>query len=261
MLAPAPLAAIPPTLMQGRRVAVLGSGGKLGRAAAAALRAAGAEVLGIDARAVFDDVDALWRADLARPGAAEAVAAALPDGLDGLALLPDTGETADPAAVLVRAVAAPIRLAEALAPRLAQGAAVVALAGPDGPGRRAALAAIRAARALRPDDAAAFADRWGLAAEPARAPGLAAWALGAWALARRAAWPGVRVNAVVPAAPDGRLAPAEAAALALPEAAGADLAARAALFLLSPLSQGLTGAVLAADGGRAARMQTDQEGL
>jgi len=260
MLSPAALATIPPTLLSGRRVAVLGSGGGLGRAVAAAARAAGAQVLGIDPRAAFADVDTLYRFDPADPDAAAALAASLPADLDALALMPDLAGL-DPAATLEQGTALPIRLAEGLAPRLCPGAAIVARAAPDGPGRAARLAAIRAARALRPGAGAAFADRWNLTAEPGRAQPLAGWAMGAWALTRATAWPGLRVTAIAPAAPDGRLSPAAAAALGLTESDGAALAARAALFLMSPLSQGLTGACLAADGGQAAQLQSVHEGL
>jgi NAD(P)-dependent dehydrogenase (short-subunit alcohol dehydrogenase family) len=259
MLAPAPLATIPPTLLSGRRVAVLGSGGGLGRAVAAAAQAAGAEVTGIDPRASFAHLDTLIRADLTDPAAIDAAAAALPDGLDALALFPDLPGT-DPAAVLAHGVIAPLRLAQALAPRLAPGAAIV-LRGALEMGRDGHLPAIRAARALRTGDLPAFVSRWGLDAEPARAPLLAGWALQAWALARAAAWPGLRINTVIPAAPDGRLPPAQAAALGLAEGDGTTLAARAALYLMSPLSQGLTGAGIAADGGLSARLQTGHEGL
>jgi NAD(P)-dependent dehydrogenase (short-subunit alcohol dehydrogenase family) len=259
MLAPAPLATIPPTLLTGRRVAVLGSGGGLGRAVAAAARAAGAEVTGIDPRAAFADVDALIRADLTDPAAIDAAAAALPDGLDALALFPDL-PSGDPATVLAHGVIAPLRLAEALAPRLAPGAAIV-LRGAIQSGWGAHLAAIRAARALRSDDLPGFVTRWGLDAEPLRAPLLAGWALQAWALARATAWPGLRINTVIPAAPDGRLPPERAAALGLAEGDGSTIAARAALYLMSPLSQGLTGAGVAADGGLSARLQTGHAGL
>lgn len=243
----------------GRRVAVLGSGGGLGRALAAAARAAGAEVLGLDPRAAFADVDALYRFDPAEPEAGAALAAALPEGLDALALMPDLAGL-DPAATLEQGAALPIRLAEALAPRLAPGAAIVARAAA-GPDRAAQLAAIRAARALRPGEGAAFAERWDLLAEPARAPLLAGWALGAWALSRVTHWPGVRINAIAPAAPDGRLPPSMAAASGLAEGDGPAIAARAALILMSPLAQGLSGACLAADGGQAAQLQSVQEGL
>jgi len=259
MLAPAPLAMIPPTLLTGRRVAVLGSGGGLGRAMAAAARAAGAQVLGIDPRAAFADVDALYRFDPADTDAPQALAAALPEGLDALALFPDL-TALDPAATLEQGVTLPIRLAQALAPRLTPGAAIVARAA-SGPERDSHLAAIRAACALRPGEGPGFAERWGLRAEPGRAPLLAGWAMGAWALSRATRWPGIRVNAIAPATADGRLPPASAAALGLAEGEGPLIAARAALILMSPLTQGLTGACLAADGGQAAQMQSVHEGL
>jgi len=255
--AAAPLAAVPPTLLAGRRVAVLGSGGGLGLAVARAAQAAGAEVLGIGAHPAFDHVSAFYRAE---PGDMSAVAAALPDGLDGLALFPDIASS-DPAQVLARGVIASRVLAHALAPRMAPGAAIVVRAAPVGNDQPAALPMIRAAIALRTDDLAGFVPRWGLAAEPTRAPRLAGWAMGAWAMANRWTWPGLRVNAVTPATPDGRLTPAIAAQLGRTEGDGPDLAALAVLYLLSALSQGLTGANIAADGGMSAQMQTSLQGI
>jgi NAD(P)-dependent dehydrogenase (short-subunit alcohol dehydrogenase family) len=255
--AAAPLAAIPPTLLAGRRIAVLGSGGGLGRAVARAAQAAGAEVLGIGAQPVFDHVSAFYRAD---PGDMQAVAAALPEGLDGLALFPDL-TASEPAQVLAQGVIGPRLLAHALAPRMARGASIVVRAAPMGDDWAATLSMIRAAMALRPDDLAGFVPRWGLAAEPTRAPRLAGWAMGAWAMANRWTWAGVRVNALTPATPDGRLPPAIAAQLSRAEGDGPDLAAQTAVFLLSALSQGLTGANIAADGGMTAQMQTSLHGI
>jgi NAD(P)-dependent dehydrogenase (short-subunit alcohol dehydrogenase family) len=255
--AAAPLSAIPPTLLAGRRVAVLGSGGGLGLAVARAVQAAGAEVLGVDGRAVFDHVSALYRAEA---GDMHAVAAALPDGLDGLALFPDLS-AGDPAQVLANAVIAPRVLAQGLAPRMAPGASIIVQGAPAGADWAAALPMIRAAMALRPDDLAGFAPRWGLAAEPTRAPRLAGWTMAAWAMSNRWTWPGVRANALTPASPDGRLPPAIAAQLGRAEGDGPDLAAQTAVFLLSALSQGLTGANIAADGGMSAQMQTSLQGL
>lgn len=251
------MAPLPP-LLHGRRIAVLGSASGLGLAVAGACAAAGAEVLGIDSTPRFDHLAEFYRADLDDPAAMDAVAAALPEGLDGLALFPALPEGA-PARQLAQALAAPRRLAGQMAPRLAPGGALL-LRGTAGDGDRAAhLAAIRAGAALKPGDAAAFAARWGLDAEPGRTPRLIGWALQAWALAHATRWPGLRVNTLIPAAPDGRLPPAQA--LGQDPATGAALAARAAVFLLSDLSQGLTGASLAADGGLSATMQTRLEGL
>lgn len=255
--AAAPLAAIPPTLLAGRRLAVLGSGGGLGLAVARAAQAAGAEVLGIGPHPVFDHVAAFYCADLADM---VAVAAALPDGLDGLALFPHLGGH-DPAQVLAQGVIAPRDLARALAPRLAPGASIIVQGASAGADRDAALPMIRAAMALRPDDLAGFALRWGLNAEPTRAPRLAGWAMGAWAMSNRWTWPGVRVNALTPASHDGRLPPAIAAQLGRPEGDGPDLAAQTTVFLLSALSQGLTGANISVDGGMSAQMQTSLQGL
>ncbi len=247
----------PPALLAGQRVAVVGSGGGLGQAIAAEMRAAGAEVLGIDHRRSFGPVDALYRAG---PEAAESVARALPDGLSGLVLAPDLAAD-DPVELLLHGLVGPIRLAEALAPRLAAGAAIVVRTAAPLPERASRLADIRAARALRPEEVRPFAARFGLLAEPARTIPLIGWAIGAWALSRAQAWPKLRINAVLPAAPDGRLPPAQAAHLGLSEVDGVRIAARAVLLLLSPLAAGLTGVTLACDGGLSARVQCLHEGL
>jgi len=247
-------------LLHGRRIAVLGSASGLGLAVAAACAAAGAEVLGIDAEARFDHLAELYRADPTDPGAMDAVAAALPEGLDGLALFPALPE-GTPALQLAHALAAPRRLADLLAPRLARGASIVVRGAATGTDRDTHLGAIRAGAALRAGDAAGFAARWGLNAEPARTPRVIGWAMHGWALANAHKWPGVRINTLIPAAPDGRLPPQASALCGLDAAEGAALAARACVFLLSDLSQGLTGACLAADGGVSAQMQTRLEGL
>lgn len=249
-----------PPLLTGRKIVVLGSSRGLGLTVSAACAAAGAEVLGVDDVARFDHLAELYRTDPGDPAAMDAVAAALPDAIDGLALVPAVTDSA-PAVQLAQALAAPLRLAALIAPRLAPGAAVVVRGAPPATDRPASLAAIRAGIALRAGDSAGYAERWGLTAEPTRTPRLIGWAMQAWAMAHAHAWPGVRVNALIPATPDGRLPPALVAATGTEAAHGAKLAARAALFLLSDLSQGLTGAALAADGGLSARMQTRLEGL
>ena len=229
------MAAMPP-LLAGRKVAVLGSARGLGHAVATACDAAGAEVLGIDSEPVFDHLSAFFRIEADDPLGMDAVAAALPEGLDGLALMPQGG--------LGPALAAPKRLAALVAPRMAPGGAIVARAAPITGDWPASLALIRAAAALRPGDEAAFAERWHLAQEPALIDRAVGWGMLAFVLAQHARWPGLRVNALT----TDPLADPQEAALA-------------AVFLLSPLSVGLSGANLAADGGRSARIQTSLEGL
>ena len=252
------LAPLPP-ILSGRRIAVLGSAAGLGLAVAQAAEAAGAEVHGIDEARRFDALTALYRAELTDPDALEAAAAALPDGLDGLALFPE-GD-ADPARCLARTLLAPRHLAEALAPRLAPGAAIVLRGAPPHESWGERLGETRAAMALRHGDVAGFVARWGLAAEPVRAARTAGWALAAWAMANRWRWPGLRINTLTPAAPDGRLPPAIAAARGQETGEGPAQAAMAAVFLLSGLSAGMTGANLAVDGGQTAQILSRIDGL
>lgn len=251
--------ALPSTLLQGRRIVVLGSASGLGRAVAQATEAAGAEVLGVDGAAVFDHLAALYCADLSDPAALDAVAAALPDGIDGLALFPALKGPA-PAPTLAQGLLAPRHLADALAHKMAPNGAIVARAAPPHAAWATSLAQVRAAAALRWEDLDGFVARWGLDVEPTLAPRLTGWGMLAWVMANRWAWSaqGLRVNALTPASPDGHLPPPVSIHTT---AEGADIAARAAVFLLSGLSQGLTGANLAADGGLSAQIQTRLEGL
>lgn len=250
-----------PPLLSGRRIAVMGSAHGLGRAVAAAAEAAGAEVLGIDADKAFDHVSAFYRVDLGDGPSVDALAQALPDGLDGLALFPALPDGAAPDQVMALGVMAPVRLAMALAPRMAKGAAIVVRGAPPHADHAASLGAVRAALALNPDALNGFAARWGLDAEPVRAPRLAGWAMQAWAQARRWDWPGVRTAALVTARPDGGLTPAVQAARGIEQDTARAQAAQAAVFLLSDLAAGLTGATLAADHGLSAQIETGLQGL
>lgn len=229
------MAGLPP-LLAGRKVAVLGSSRGLGAAVAAACAGAGAEVTGIDDTPVFDNLSAFCRIDAADPLAMDAVAAALPEGLDGLALFPAGG--------LGPALAAPKRLAALMAPRMAQGGAIVTHAAPVTGDWHASLALTRAAAALKQGGEAAFALAWNLSQEPALEARAIGWGMLAFTLAAHARWPGIRINALT-TAPLGDPQPA----------------ALAAVFLLGPLSAGLSGANIAADGGLSARIQTSLDGL
>lgn len=221
--------------LEGRTIVVTGVAGPMGAACARALDAMGAAVIGVDGERVFDHCTTFLRADLADAEAVDAVAAALPEGVAGLVCL-DWPEGAGMADFLARALVAPKRLAGAV--RLAPGAGVAVLGAPVHLwGDRAR---VRAAAALEAGDEAGFVARWGLAAEPAGVPalvraGLAAWAMGA--AARR-----MRANAVAPGAD--------------PAAAGA-----AAAWLMAPLADAVAGAVIAADGGVAARRLAAAEGI
>jgi NAD(P)-dependent dehydrogenase (short-subunit alcohol dehydrogenase family) len=255
MHAPAPFAPVPAALLAGRRLVVLGSGSGLGRAVALAADAAGAEVLGIDDTRGFEGLSALFRADLTDPAALDAAVAALPEAIDGLIALPDLG-AGDPAQALLRGLLAPRQVMRALAPKLSPGAGIVLRAAQPHANRAAHVACIRAALALRWGDVAGFVPRWGLHVEPGRTSQIVGWACQALALTQP-----LRINCVLPASPDGRLPPERVAATGYEAAAGTELAARAALYLVSPLAAGITGATIAADGGLSASISTNLDGL
>lgn len=252
-----------PPLLPGKRIAVLGSAGGLGLAVAEAASDAGAEVIGIDAVAGFAHVSEFFHVDPGDLGAIERLIALLPEGLDGLCLFGEPGAAMRADQAVLRCVAGPTRLAEGLAARMAPGAAIVTQGAPHTPERDAHLALIRAALALRPETAQGFGARWGLEAEPHLVAKTIGWAMAAWAMRHRWTWAArqQRTACVITATPDGRL-PAQIAALRGAEGArGQTEAAQAAIFVLSDHSAGLTGAVLTADGGLTAQIQTTLDGL
>lgn len=251
-----------PALLSGKRIAILGSSSGLGLALARAADAAGAEVHGIDQTRNFDGLSAFYLADLSDPDALRAAAHALPQGLDGVAALPALPQ-AGPRDVLLQGLLAPRLLAQELAPRLAQNASIVLRGAPLWHHRADSLPEIRAAMTLRHDSVDRFIPRWGLHLDPARTAQTVGWALNAWAMAHCWTWAaqGVRINTLSPASPDGHLPPPISAATGESAPRGTELAAQAALFLLSDLSRGMTGADLATDGGLTAQRLCQRDGL
>lgn len=248
-----------PAQLSGKRIAILGSASGLGLALARAAESAGAEVHGIDQIRNFDALAAFYMADLADPDALRALARALPEGLDGAAFLP-TLPDGPPRDLLLQGLLAPRLLAQELAPRLAKGAALVLRGAPLSHHREERLPEIRAAMALRHDAVDNFIPRWGLNLDPARIPQTIGWALNAWAMSHCHRW-AVRINTLTPASPDGHLPPAIEAATGYRAMQGTDHAAQAALFLLSDLSRGMTGANLVTDGGLTAQRLCRRDGL
>lgn len=249
-------------LLTGKRIAVLGSSTGLGRSVVTALARAGASVTGIDATPVHDGLDSFLHADPADGGLMVDVAAALPDGLDGLALFPHIA--GDPARVLTQGVTAPLTLARALTPRMGQGASIVTRAFGAHADKARHLGAVRGALALRVGDEAAFAKRWGLLGEPVWAERIAGWANLAFA---QDIGQGPRRNTVSVGRMDGHFDSVPPMGMGRDmmvaghdtggdaTGCGPDVVAQAVVFLLSDLARGLTGVNLAADGGRSARIE------
>lgn len=251
-----------PGLLRAKRIAVLGSARGLGLAVAQAAEAAGAEVHGIDNERRFEGLAAFYQADISDASALSAVAAALPEGLNGLVACPDLDALA-PKETLVLGLLAPRVLSEAVAPRMAQGASLVLRGAPLTPQWTEHLSEIRAAMALRHEDAGEFVTRWGLHLDPARTVRTVGWGLLAWVMAHRwrHAARDIRMNVFSPASPNGRLPPEIVSARSHDAATGITDAAQAALFLLSDMSRGMTGANLAVDGGMSAQALCRADGI
>jgi NAD(P)-dependent dehydrogenase (short-subunit alcohol dehydrogenase family) len=109
-------------------VVVTGCASGIGRAVCEALLEDGTPVIGLDLRADAPAGADARACDLADAAAIDAAVAGLPDRLGGLANVAGVPGTHPPDRVLAVNVLAPRRLAEALAPRLAPGDAVVHVA-------------------------------------------------------------------------------------------------------------------------------------
>jgi NAD(P)-dependent dehydrogenase (short-subunit alcohol dehydrogenase family) len=239
--------------MSAPRILVTGAASGIGAALAQQLASAGAAVLGLD-RAGTDII-----CDLADPAAIAAAAAGIDGPLHGIAHVAGLPGTAPPERILAVNLAGPVLLNQLLEPRLAPGAAIVA------------VASITAQRCnwADADLAALVAGGFGaVAGAAAGIDGTSAYqlskkALICWVMLATGRLRHCRINAVSPGpvetpiladfeASIGKDRIAAAAALAGRHASATEIAAIIA-WLLGPDAAWINGADIRADGGYTAR--------
>ncbi|WP_424988855.1 coniferyl-alcohol dehydrogenase [Microbulbifer sp. S227A] len=174
---------------KGKTYVVTGAASGIGAETARILRGAGATVIGVD-RNPAAGVDRFHQVDLSDPAAIDALIAALPSGIDGLANIAGVPPTLPAGTVLRVNLFGLQRLTLGLIPKLADGASIANLASLAGFGWAGALEQVKAALALSlGDDIEAFCEDQGLnAAEGGRSYFLGKEALVVWTMQNRWTW-------------------------------------------------------------------------
>ncbi|MDP1533804.1 MAG: SDR family oxidoreductase, partial [Rubrivivax sp.] len=217
-------------------------------------------------------VDELYRADLADPRMIQALIAALPDGVNGIANVAGLPPTATPELVLKVNLVGLKAFTLGMIPKLADGAAIVNLASLAGFGWAAQVPAIQASAELDFDGVADFVRTHDAGAEGGRSYFFSKEALVAWTLQNRWTWRerGIRMNAVSPGPVDtpiladfietlGARAEEDMRVMDRP-GRPADIAPVVA-FLLSDLSGWIRGSNIPVDGGMSSHILSNLHGL
>ncbi|KGM33301.1 coniferyl-alcohol dehydrogenase [Inquilinus limosus] len=257
-------------MLTGKTIIVTGAASGIGAATARLVTAWGGRVIAVDRHAPADPMDAFFRADLSDRASIDALVAALPEGTHGLANIAGVPPTRPAAEVLRVNLVGLKHLTVGLAPKLADGAAIVNLASLAGLDWAESLPAIRASEDLGFEEVEAFCDRHGIAG--ARSYLFAKEALVAWTHRNRWTWRdrGIRMNAISPGPVDTPILPDFLASLG--DRARAEMAvmdrpgrpediAPAVGFLLSDASSWIRGANVPVDGGMHAHVQARRHGL
>ncbi|HIE1786095.1 TPA: coniferyl-alcohol dehydrogenase [Pseudomonas aeruginosa] len=257
-------------MLQDKRFLVTGVSSGIGEATAVQLRAAGAQVIGVDIRPPRVELEGFFSADLGSREAIDALVRKVPQGLDGLANIAGLPPTQPVVAVLRVNLVGLKYLTLKMLPQLADGAAIVNLASLAGVGWADALPTIRAADGLDFDGVAEFARRQEIDAQ--RSYFFSKEALLVWTLQNRWTWRerGIRMNAVSPGPVDtpilgdflrtlGERAEEDMRTIGRP--GRAEDIAPVVMFLLDDASRWLWGVNIPADGGMFAHLQATRYGV
>ena len=187
-------------MLKAKTIVVTGAASGIGAATAALLAERGAEVLAVDIHRPPREVGRFLQADLADPASIDALVAALPAGVHGLANIAGLPPTRPAAQVVTVNLVGLKYLTTRLVPKLADGASIVNLASLAGLGwsQPEAKPAIDASEQLDFAGVGAFCEEHGI--EGARSYFFSKEALIVWTLRNRWTWRerGIRMNAVSP---------------------------------------------------------------
>jgi len=257
-------------MFQHKTIIVTGAASGIGAATARLLANQGAHVISVDLNKPASPVGPFIQADLSDRASIDALVAALPEGIHGLANIAGLPPTRPAAQVLKVNLVGLKYLTQQLVPKLARGASIVNLASLAGQGWPEAVSTIRASESLDFDSVDAFCAQHAI--EGARSYFFSKEALIAWTLQNRWTWRsmGIRMNAVSPGPVDtpilgdfletlGARAEEDMRVMDRP-GAPADIAP-VVVFLLSDASAWIRGANIAADGGMHAHVLSETHGL
>lgn len=258
-------------MFKGKTIIVTGASSGIGQETAQQLRAAGAQVIGVDRNAPTIDLDGFHQVDLTDEAALDALIEKLkPLKADGLANIAGVPPTAPPETVVAVNLVALKRLTLGLVDSLANDASIVNLASLAGLGWEGEVAKIKASADLNLDGVADFCKAHDVNAENSYF--FTKQALVAWTAENRWTWRdrGIRMNAVSPGPVDtpilkdfletlGERAEEDMRVMDRP-GTPQDIAP-AVIFLLSSGSVWLRGTNIACDGGMRAYVDAMSNGL
>lgn len=247
-------------LLKGKRIVVTGSGSGIGLETSKLLAEQGAEVLGVDVNKGFEHVEEFYRADLGDRRTIDALADALPDGIDGLvnnAGLPPTRPAEQLLAVNLIGLK---HLTLRLVPKMNDSASIVNVASLAGIGWPDSVEAIRASEELDFAGIPDFVRQWNVGSEGGRSYFFSKEALIVWTMRNRWTWRdrGIRMNSVSPGPVNTPIlgdfletlgARAEEDAKVMDRPGEPTDIAPVIAFLLSDLSGWIRGTNIPADGG------------
>ncbi|RMF38829.1 MAG: SDR family oxidoreductase [Alphaproteobacteria bacterium] len=259
-------------MLAGRTILVTGCASGIGRETAGTIRRLGGRVVGVDRNEATGIVDDFVRGDLSTREGVDALVAALPHGLNGLANIAGLPPTAPAAEVVAVNLVGLKYFTEQMIDRLADGAAIVNLASLAGFGWPQAVGQIRAAAELDFDGIDAFIAAHGITNEGGRSYFFTKEALVVWTMQNRWTWRdrGIRMNAVspgpveTPILPDFMKTLGERAAenrRVMDRPGRPDDIAPVVAFLMSDMAKWIRGANIPVDGGMSAHFLCGMHGL
>jgi NAD(P)-dependent dehydrogenase (short-subunit alcohol dehydrogenase family) len=257
-------------MFQNKTIIVTGAASGIGAATAQLLADQGAHVISVDLNRPASPVGPFLQADLSDRASIDALVAALPEGIHGLANIAGLPPTRPAPQVLKVNLVGLKYLTQQLLPKFARGASIVNLASLAGQGWPEAVNTIRASESLNFDGVETFCAQHAI--EGARSYFFSKEALIAWTLQYRWTWrdKGIRMNAVSPGPVDtpilgdfletlGARAEEDMRVMDRP-GTPADIAPVVA-FLLSDASAWIRGANIPTDGGMHAHVLSETHGL
>lgn len=257
-------------MLQDKTIVVTGAASGIGAATAALAAARGARVIAVDINPPAQPVGDFFQADLSDRASIDALVAALPGGVHGLANIAGLPPTRPARDVLAVNLVGLKYLTTQLVPKLADGASIVNLASLAGLGWPDAKKTIEASADLDFGDVDAFCQTHDIAG--ARSYFFSKEALIVWTLQNRWTWRarGIRMNAVSPGPVDTPIlkdfvetlgARAEEDMRTMDRPGTPDDIAPVVAFLLSDDSAWIRGTNLPADGGMYSNVLCSTHGL
>ncbi|KAA5839816.1 SDR family oxidoreductase [Pseudomonas chlororaphis] len=185
-------------MLKNKIIVVTGASSGIGEETARQAKNAGARVIAVDINPPKIDVDHFLQVDLGSKDSLDALLAALPSNIDGLANIAGLPPTKSVESVMKVNLVGLKYLTLGLIPKLSDGASIVNLASLAGLGWADSLAEIKASESLDFDNVNAFCDRHQI--KGARSYFFSKEAVIAWTIQNRWTWRerGIRINSVSP---------------------------------------------------------------